>query len=63
MINLNNQNKNKFTLKAVKKISSKTNEFNKQFLYELDPKDFLGGDFYKKMRNYFEKINLTLTLI
>lgn len=62
MINLNNQNKNKFTLKAVKKISSNTDEFNKQFLYELDPKDFLGGNFYKKMRNYFEKINFNINI-
>ena len=62
MINLNNKNKNKFTLKAVKKISTNTDEFNKQFLYELDPKDFLGGNFYKKMRNYFEKIKFNINI-
>ncbi len=62
MINLNNKDKNKYTLKAIKKIPSNTDEFNKQFLYELDSKDFLGGNFYKKIRNYFEKIKFNINV-
>ncbi len=63
MLNINNKTKFTNTLKCVKSKKKNLSDFESKFIWEIkDPNKFIGGDFYKKIRDYFKKLDFNINI-
>ena len=63
MINLNNKQKFTYTLKAQNLTNKNLDHFSKKFVWEIKKdEEFIGGNFYKKFRDYFIKLDFNINI-